>query len=483
MASARNWLKDPEASDRVVVVHCKAGKGRSGTVACSYLISEEGWTMDDALMRFTARRMRNGFGSGVSIPSQLRWIGYVNWWAKHRKVYVERQIEVLEVHVWGLRDGVKAAVEGYVDEGKTIKTFHTFSKDERMVMDYPSQGTAKPTTMSDHLNEKTLPLHETSAQSSATTNTDSSESAFEPGASAVIFRPAKPIILPTSDINIDFERRNKATYGFTMVTSVAHVWFNAYFESQHSSTKASDPETSPPDLPNPSDPHNPPDSGVFEIEWEAMDGIKGSARKGTRALDRLAVVWRALPDHPQTPRKVITQPKAGEPIPESKPADWKKANHETPSTLGKNLGLRTESPSSANISRANSEVDLKDHTTKPQEDDDNDSEAGVRPHGPEGEDHIPHIKNGDHPTISLTSPTSSPANKPLNFDGTAPEVDLGIEKMQSPAHSPGMVRDVGLGRVAGVVDQMRAARVGELPDAEQRVPGQIVREERGVGNG
>ena len=72
MASMRNWLKAKEG--RVAVVHCKAGKGRSGTASCSYLISEEGWEVEKALKRFTERRMRPGMGKGVSIPSQLRWI-------------------------------------------------------------------------------------------------------------------------------------------------------------------------------------------------------------------------------------------------------------------------------------------------------------------------------------------------------------------------------------------------------------------------
>ena len=128
----RNWLKEKDG--RVVVVHCKAGKGRSGSISCSYLISEEGWTAEDALQRFTERRMKPGFGAGVSIPSQLRWISYVDRWTKNKKLYIERPVQILEVHIWGLRDGVKVAIEGYVDEGRTIKMFHTFSKNEREIV-------------------------------------------------------------------------------------------------------------------------------------------------------------------------------------------------------------------------------------------------------------------------------------------------------------------------------------------------------------
>lgn len=141
MAAMRNWIQrldDPSAEGenkkhRVAVVHCKAGKGRSGTTACSYLISQEGWKKEDALERFTARRMRAGFGNGVSIPSQLRWVNYVDRWTnKMGKKYVERSVEILEVHVWGLRDGVKVSVEGYVENGRRIRQFHTFKKRRRL---------------------------------------------------------------------------------------------------------------------------------------------------------------------------------------------------------------------------------------------------------------------------------------------------------------------------------------------------------------
>ena len=442
----RDWLKGPGSEKgRTVVVHCKAGKGRSGTSVCSYLISEEGWKVEDALTRFTSRRMRIGFGSGVSIPSQLRWIGYVDWWTKHGKIYVERQIEIIEVHVWGLRDGVKVAVEGYVEDGKVIKTFHTFDRKERVITDGESQSMANT---AEHANEK-APVQADDSHPYDSSSVNSKQN-HETGADAVLFRPDRPIVLPTSDINIDFERRNKATYGLTMVTSVAHVWFNAFFESQYSSTSQPDSAKPPVDTAQPISTNTLPNSGVFEIGWDAMDGIKGSARKGTRALDRLAVVWRAVPESKDNLAKIITEPSVGQPVPEIQAADWKKAGLKTAAeSLGRDLGLRVESPSSANVSKASSTTDLGSTAAARS---DGDSEAGVKAHGPQGEEHISHPP--DHPTISLSEP--APTHHPPTSDANdmTPTVDLGIEKMRSPISNPAM----------------RPATSEDLPDILGQVP-------------
>lgn len=339
MGSMRNWIykfddKDSEGKSkgsekRVAVVHCKAGKGRSGTVACGYLISEEGWKLEDALQRFTERRMRVGFGAGVSIPSQLRWVGYINRWAKEmEKRYVERPVEILELHVWGLRDGVKVAVEGFVDQGKKIKCFHLFHRSERTVVDDGKTVPAEKRRENQDKRASKEPVSASSTQStllSPSSATDSGKdpmSSSESGSSitsprkrisAIILRPSKPIILPSSDVNIDFERRSKAAYtGWAMVTSIAHIWFNAYFEGGDKY-----------------------ESGVFETEWDALDGIKGTTKKGIKALDRLKVVWRYPPpsrlgmkepgkeDIGPAVGKTVPEPNPGEPIPESQPADWR----------------------------------------------------------------------------------------------------------------------------------------------------------------
>lgn len=315
MASMRAWLTQKgKEGKHVAVVHCKAGKGRSGTVACSYLISQEGWRMEDALQRFTERRMRPGFGPGVSIPSQRRWVGYVNRWANAMdKKYVDRPVEILEIHVWGLRDGVKVAVEGYVDQGKKIKCFHLFRRSERIVME---NGRGNSGSSTDSFSRQppeikaAAPAVETvTSPTSSAIVSESQQQKRSKKFCAVLLRPSQPVILPSSDVNIDFERRTKATYtGWAMVTSVAHVWFNAYFEGGHKY-----------------------DSGVFECEWENLDGIKGTAQKGTKALDRVKVVWRyaAPPRVDEEKRKEeapFPQPESGEPVPEGQPADWRGDN-------------------------------------------------------------------------------------------------------------------------------------------------------------
>lgn len=446
VASMRNWLngegddpieghgatarqghsnKQVQSKDgknkRVVVVHCKAGKGRSGTMACSYLISQCGWTPEDALAKFTEKRMRPQFGAGVSIPSQLRTISYVDRWTKGGKMYVDNEVEITEVHVWGLRHGVKVSVEGFADEGKKIKVLHTFSKKERHivqgdapggggVMDFigdalspvgddeeifedadyneivggdqtksndasdketthsrsqpkkgsrtslllrnrsvkklvgtPKSKTINPADFATRSSNTSTP---TSGQSTLTLpNADTSRPTLadtnEPGGMAVIFKPSAPIRIPNSDISVSLERRNRtpAYMGLTMVTAVAHVWFNAFFEGN-----------------GPENGGKAEDSGVFDIEWEKMDGIKGSSRKGTKAADKISVVWRAVggqTDSTSPPGVVITEPGEGSPVPQMRPAAWKGGDEEDPDKK-RRLGLRAAEPGSEAVSRASS---------------------------------------------------------------------------------------------------------------------------------
>lgn len=72
------WLRSHP--DNVAVVHCKAGKGRTGTVIASYLLhSLAAQTPEEALQIFAKARFYS-FGmdrtAGVDMPSQVRAVHY-----------------------------------------------------------------------------------------------------------------------------------------------------------------------------------------------------------------------------------------------------------------------------------------------------------------------------------------------------------------------------------------------------------------------
>lgn len=528
MASMRSWLheEDMKTSDtkhdvkadkgkqvgksdgkskRVVVVHCKAGKGRSGSMTCSYLISECGWKAEDALARFTERRMRPTFGAGVSIPSQLRWISYADRWTRGGKKYVDREVEVLEIHVWGLRHGVKVNVEGFADEGKKIKVLHTFKKEERHVVqgDAPGSGGVmdligdawspanddeeiyedadykeiigndsdkKGSDSSNNASKDSSPARSKSKKSSRASqllsgsparnpsvkkasksktinpadfasetpspsgsslnvpdkNTSqpslAQSSTFadtnEPGGMAVIFKPASPIRVSNSDINVSLERRNRApaSLGLTMVTAVAHVWFNVFFEGRGPEQDGRADET-----------------GVFEIDWDKMDGIKGSSRKGTRAADRISVVWRVVGTNGPLPE--VKEPGEGSPVPEMRPADWKGEHDEDPGADRK-LGLRAETSASASVSKASSVKSAKGDGGKEGEesakDSDDESLTGVKSSDPMGQE----LKDSASAKLLLAQGKSQEGSRDVSTGDELSDHDKKIEATRGRTSNP-----------------------------------------------
>ena len=65
-------LNNPKA---VAAVHCKAVKGRTGVMICSYLVFSHLCETSEKAFRYYAR-IRTKNNTGVTIPSQKRYIQY-----------------------------------------------------------------------------------------------------------------------------------------------------------------------------------------------------------------------------------------------------------------------------------------------------------------------------------------------------------------------------------------------------------------------
>ncbi|XP_041116190.1 phosphatidylinositol 3,4,5-trisphosphate 3-phosphatase TPTE2-like [Polyodon spathula] len=77
-AGVRDWMAaDPR---NIIAIHCKGGKGRTGTLVCAWLIdSDQCATAKESLQYFGERRTDKSMSSkfqGVETPSQSRYVGY-----------------------------------------------------------------------------------------------------------------------------------------------------------------------------------------------------------------------------------------------------------------------------------------------------------------------------------------------------------------------------------------------------------------------
>jgi len=127
--NVREWLG--ENPDNVIVVHCKGGKGRTGTMICVWLIESGVFTSAALSLDYFGNRRTDTNVSkkfqGVETPSQSRYVGYYEWVKSNNmqlpaKVPVRlTEITLTGVMFMGKGDGSDFWVE--IDQGRGNTVF------------------------------------------------------------------------------------------------------------------------------------------------------------------------------------------------------------------------------------------------------------------------------------------------------------------------------------------------------------------------
>ncbi|XP_042698693.2 phosphatidylinositol 3,4,5-trisphosphate 3-phosphatase TPTE2 isoform X1 [Chrysemys picta bellii] len=105
-ANVREWMKKDEKN--IIAIHCKGGKGRTGTMVCTWLIdSDQFESAKESLDYFGERRTDKSTSSkfqGVETPSQSRYVGYYEILKNkyNLKLPPERQLKIKNIKIYSI---------------------------------------------------------------------------------------------------------------------------------------------------------------------------------------------------------------------------------------------------------------------------------------------------------------------------------------------------------------------------------------------
>ncbi|AMD19728.1 HCL423Cp [Eremothecium sinecaudum] len=253
-------------SARVAVIHCKMGKGRSGTVTIAYLMKYRQIPMIESCHLFMSTRFKPGISRGVTIYSQLRYLRYHETFICYDATQRPQIIEQLKKSAFTItsleftnalgtitRDIIGAAciieikIQKYTpgNDG-LIDLFCIECDDDEEIVNY--------------IDGKCI----------VTPNT----------------------IIDTSDMRISFGLRSRTTEfinSVTKLTSTAYCWLNLFWETVSCSRSLSSTSFMIDELQ--AEIGSSIGQPSFTIKWEDLDGAKGTMNKGLRLFDSLTLHW------------------------------------------------------------------------------------------------------------------------------------------------------------------------------------------------
>ncbi|CAG98870.1 putative phosphatidylinositol-3,4,5-trisphosphate 3-phosphatase [Kluyveromyces lactis] len=257
-------IRDTVSRGKVAVIHCKMGKGRSGTLVVAYLMTYLQLPRHEAQSLFLSTRFKTGISKGVTIASQLRYLKYQEMFLRYEAKQREEIIKNLSTI-----------------EFKILSIEFTNS-----IGQYSSEFLKKA-------NNTTVSIKIQSHSSGKSGLIDLFSKQCSTGKGSLRSLTSKQIIVPNinvtfSDIRLSFGIRSKTSQFINNVShlsSFSSCWLNLYWESVLQSKN----------LDNDSNyilPKN--ERFEFYIPWEELDGFKGTSGKGLKLFDSISIRWMLL---------------------------------------------------------------------------------------------------------------------------------------------------------------------------------------------
>ncbi|AET41478.1 putative phosphatidylinositol-3,4,5-trisphosphate 3-phosphatase Ecym_8193 [Eremothecium cymbalariae DBVPG len=253
-------------NSRVAVVHCKMGKGRSGTVAIAYLMKYKQIPMIESCQLFLSARFKPGVSRGVTIYSQLRYLRYHETFICYDTLY---------------RPQIMSELRHCKFKILSMEFFNPLGSVTRDIIGSACMLGVKIQKYAPG-NDSLIDLYSIECDEEK---------------NVIKFIDGKYILYPnigveTSDMRLCFGLRSKTTEfinSVTKLTSSAYCWLNLYWETISCSRSLSPTNFMIEEL----------DAEIkasvckptFTIKWEDLDGTKGSMNKGLKLFDSLTLTW------------------------------------------------------------------------------------------------------------------------------------------------------------------------------------------------